>query len=46
VALFLVATTGSELLATVVLVAELVEPAIRKPVTTTTTNLFNPLPGR
>jgi hypothetical protein len=37
VALFLVATTGSDLLAPVVLVAELVELAIRKPVTTTTT---------
>jgi hypothetical protein len=37
VELFLVAPTGSDLLALVVLVAELVELAIRKPVTTTTT---------
>jgi hypothetical protein len=37
VALFLVAATGSDLLAPVVLVAELVELAIRKPVTTTKT---------
>jgi hypothetical protein len=33
----LVATTGSDLLVPVVLVAELVELSIRKPVTTTTT---------
>jgi hypothetical protein len=37
VALFLVATTGSDLLNPVVLVPELVELAIRKPTTTTTT---------
>jgi hypothetical protein len=35
-AFFLVATTGSDLLDPVVLVAELVELAIRKPVTITT----------
>jgi hypothetical protein len=39
VAFLLVATTGSDLLNPVVLVAELVELAIRKPVTTTTTEL-------
>jgi hypothetical protein len=37
VALLLVATTGSDLLNPVVLVAELLELAVRKPVTTTIT---------
>jgi len=40
VALFLLATIGSDLLSPVVLVAELVELVIRKPVTKTTTTKF------